>query len=412
MYNKRTLNQVDLDNKTVIVRLDLNVPMDGQEITDVSRITTSLPTLKYLIEKNCKIICLSHLGRIKSLDDKLSNKKSLLPVAKKLQEYLDNVATVKFLNQNIGDIVVSAVQNLKHKEILLLENTRYNDVNDNGELVKLESKNNPELGKFWASLADVFVNDAFGTAHRAHASNVGIASNIATNCIGFLVQSELEASQKIINVPNRPFVVILGGAKVSDKLAVIKALLDKADKILIGGGMANTFFKAKGLDVGSSSYEEDLLPIANEILSSQYANKIVLPLDQLGAQVFENVDPIWRESMEKPWVNSSCMSLDVGPKTIELFSNYLKDAKTIFWNGPLGVFEFDKFANGTNAIAKIVADLTSKGTYSVIGGGDSAAAINKLGLSNNVSFISTGGGASLTLLEGSPLPGIDCIQDQ
>lgn len=413
VYNKKTLKEVDLDNKVVIVRLDLNVPMDGKQITDEGRIVASIPTLKYLIDKNCKIICLSHLGRIKTLEDKISNKKSLEPVAEKLQKYFDGITKVKFLNKNTGDLVLSAVKELQHKEILLLENTRYNDVDDQGNLVKLESKNDENLGKFWASLADVFVNDAFGTAHRAHASNVGIASKISVSCIGFLIQSELEALQKVTNNPNRPFVVILGGAKVSDKLAVIKALMNQANKILIGGGMANTFFKAKGLDVANSKYEEDLLTVANEILSSEHAHKIVLPIDQLGATTFDNVDPILRESIDKPWPNPSCMSLDIGPRTIKLFKEHLLGAKTIFWNGPLGVFEFSKYSNGTNEIAKIVCELTTnQDMYSVIGGGDSAAAITKLNLNNQVSFISTGGGASLTLLEGHELPGIAAIQDK
>ncbi|WP_027123836.1 phosphoglycerate kinase [Mycoplasmoides pirum] len=410
-YNKKTLDQVDIQGKKVIVRLDLNVPIVDGVITDIERIVAALPTLKYLIEKNCKIICLSHLGRIKSLDDKNSNKKSLKPVSVKLQELLGDLTKVKFLDKNVGDEVIESINQLEPKEILLLENTRYNDVNDSGEVIKAESKNDPKLGLFWASLADVFVNDAFGTAHRAHASNVGIASNIQTSCIGFLIQKELDSLQKVINNPERPLVVVLGGAKVADKLGVIKNLLNIADEILIGGGMTYTFLKAKGMDLANTKYEEDLVEEAKQILASEQSKKLFLPIDLKGSKTFEDIPPIICEDINQPWPEGF-MGMDIGEKTIELYSKQLAKAKTIFWNGPVGVFEFSNFSGGTNGIAKVICDLTSKGAYTVIGGGDSASAINNLGLTNNVSFVSTGGGASLSLLEGTVLPGIECIPNK
>lgn len=408
-YNKKTLQQVDVANKTVIVRLDFNVPIENGVITDNERITAALPTLQYLVDKNCKIVCLSHLGRIKTLVDKTSGKKSLLPVSKTLQEMMPETK-IKFLKQNVGANVTQSVSELKPKEILLLENTRYNDVDDQGAVVKKESKNDPELGRFWASLGQVFINDAFGTAHRAHASNVGIAKNIGVSCVGFLIEKELNHLQKLIHNPEKPFVVVLGGAKVSDKLGVINKLLNLADNILIGGGMVNTFLKAKGYDVGSSKYEAEMLPVAKDILAKDTSNKIILAVDHLVAPEFSDVKGI-RLMVDQPWNEySSYMSLDVAKKTISLFKKYIKQAKTIFWNGPLGVFEFSNFSKATKKIAKEIVKATKKGAYSVIGGGDSAAAVNQMQISG-FSFISTGGGASLTLLEGSDLPGISCIND-
>lgn len=410
IYNKKNLEQVDVQNKTVIVRLDLNVPMKSGEITDCERIEAALPTLKYLIERNCKIVCLSHLGRIKSLDDIKSNKKSLQPVALKLQEYLNGITKVNFLNKCVGNEVIEAVNKLNFKEILLLENTRYNDVNEQGEVVKKESKNDEQLGKFWASLGDVFVNDAFGTSHRTHASNVGIAKNIQTSCIGLLIKNELNHLQKLTNNPKHPFVVVLGGAKVLDKLGVIKQLLKLADAILIGGGMATTFLKAKGIDCGKSIYEQELLDTAKEMLNGEYANKIILPVDLTGGVEFANNVPI-KWNITDPLPSSNFMLLDIGDKTIEIFKRYLLNAQTIFWNGPVGVFEFSNFAIGTKQIAEIICESTKNGSYSVIGGGDSAAAVNQLGIASGFSFISTGGGASLTFVEDSDLPGISCISE-
>lgn len=409
MIKQKTLEQTQLENKKVIVRLDLNVPIQDGKITDLERINAALPTLRYLIKQNCKIICLSHLSRIKSIDDKNSGKKSLKIVAEKLKEILASEANVMFCNESVGQTVVDAVASLNPKDILVLENTRYNDVDDNNNVVKKESKNDPELGKFWASLADVFVNDAFGTAHRAHASNVGIASNIADSCLGYLMQTELEHLQKLVNNPQRPFVVLLGGAKVSDKLGVIQQLLNVADKILIGGGMANTFFKAKGMDIGNSKYEPDLIETAKAILNSSHADKIVLPIDEHGANEFANVTPIARD-VDQPSPSANYMALDIGPKSVALFSEHLKSAKTIFWNGPVGVFEFDQFAVGTKQLGQAIASLTQQGAYTVIGGGDSAAAANQMGLADSFSFISTGGGASLTFLEGAELPGVKCVK--
>jgi len=322
--NKKTLKDIDLDNKTVIARLDLNVPMKDGTITDNKRIVACLPTLNYLLDHNDKIIVLSHLSRIKSLDDIKSNKKSLAIVANELQRLLPNYS-VKFLNTNVGNQVIEAVKQLQNKQILVLENTRYNDVNEQGEVVKKESKCDPELGKFWASLADVYVNDAFGTAHRKHASNVGIAQNIKTSAIGFLMEKELTNLSKVCVNPSKPFVAIIGGAKVSDKLKVINQLLDLADKVIIGGGMAYTFLKSQGYDVGNSLVEQEMLEEAHKILTKG-ANKIVLPVDANCANEFADQTPIYRTNQQGL---NNLMGLDTGKLTNELFANALHDAKTV-----------------------------------------------------------------------------------
>ncbi len=411
MYaNKRTLARTDVRGKRVVVRLDLNVPLENGAITDDERIAAALPTLKHLVENECRIVCLSHLGRVKSLDDRLSGKKSLRPVAERLQRMLGDAATVRFLGESAGQGVADAAAKLTPKEILLLENTRYNDVGPAGETVKAESKNDPALGGFWASLGEVFVNDAFGTAHRAHASNAGIAAKAKTSCVGFLIEKELAALRKVTHDPARPLVVVLGGAKVADKLGVIKRLLPLADRILIGGGMAYTFFKAQGKGLGATPHEPDLVGEAAEILGGPHAAKIVLPVDLRGATEFADVPPIVCGNVDGPWPEGF-IGMDIGPKTVALFRERLGGARTVFWNGPVGVFEFANFCAGTEAIAKRLAELTSEGAYTVIGGGDSAAAANKLGTAQSVSFVSTGGGASLALLEGSRLPGIEPIQN-
>lgn len=409
MYeNKKTLKDINLDNKKVVVRVDFNVPLKDGKVTNDKRIVAALETINYLLSHNCSIICLSHLSRIKSLDDINSGKKSLAPVAKRLQELLPNNKVI-FMNENIGENVKNAAANLKAGEILLLENTRYNDVNANNEVVKKESKNNPELAKEWAGLGEVFVNDAFGTAHRAHASNAGIAANIAESCIGFLVEKEIKNISKAIDNPARPYVAILGGAKVSDKLKVINNLVNKADKIIVTGGMVYTFLKAQGLEIGKSICEDEMIPTAKELMA-KYGNKLVLTCDSECAPEYADVKPTYMDHT-KPF--GELMGLDIGPKTIELFNNTLANAKTVVWNGPCGVSEFENFKAGTEAVAKTLKDITAKGCYTLIGGGDSAAAVVALGFKEtDYSFVSTGGGACLALIEGSSLVGIDKISEK
>ncbi|WP_462216986.1 phosphoglycerate kinase [Mycoplasmoides genitalium] len=408
MLNFKTLQAIDFQNKTVVLRSDFNVPIINGVISDSERILAGLDTIKFLVKKNCKIVLLSHLSRIKSLEDKLNNKKSLKPVAELLQQLLPTVK-VQFSCKNTGAEVKQKVQALAFGEILLLENTRYCDVNDKGEIVKLESKNDPELAKFWASLGEIFVNDAFGTAHRKHASNAGIAKYVAKSCIGFLMEKELKNLSYLIQSPQKPFVVVLGGAKVSDKLKVVENLLKLADNILIGGGMVNTFLKAKGKATANSLVEKELIDVAKQILDKDTHNKIVLAIDQVMGSEFKDQAGITLDVSDKIQEQyQSYMSLDVGSKTIALFESYLKTAKTIFWNGPLGVFEFTNFAKGTSKIGEIIAK--NKTAFSVIGGGDSAAAVKQMQLSDQFSFISTGGGASLALIGGEELVGISDIQ--
>jgi phosphoglycerate kinase len=408
-YSKKTLSDLNIENKTVILRADYNVPVKDGKITDDNRINATLPTLNYLIEKGCKIIILSHFSRIKSLDDINSGKKTLYPVYESLKAKLSTKTDVFFSKTNYGEDVVHTVSGLKQGQILILENTRYNDVDTNtGELVKLESKNKGDLGKFWASLADIYVNDAFGTSHRAHASNVGIASHIAESCIGLLVQEELDKLSQGLDKPEKPYVAIVGGAKVSDKLNVIKTLIKEADHVLIGGGMAYTFLKAKNINIGSSLFEEDLIETAKEIIESA-GSKLVLPVDHAVSSSFENSDPIYTTDISIP---EGMMALDIGLNSIELYKSIISKAKTIAWNGPLGVFEFSNYNKGTLEICKSIADQTHTGAYSIIGGGDSAAAAIQLGFQKDFSHISTGGGASLSYIERSPLPGIESIQDK
>lgn len=403
-YNKKkTIKDLDVNNKKVLVRVDFNVPLDdGGNITDDNRIVAALPTIKYLVENKAKIVLFSHLSRIKSEDDK--KKKSLKPIAKRLEELMKQ--KVVFVPVTEGPELEQAIAALKPGEILLVENTRFEDV-VNGEVVKRESKNDPELGKYWASLGDLFVNDAFGTAHRAHASNVGIASNISQSALGFLVEAELANLAKGIDQPNHPFVAILGGAKVSDKIGVIDNLLNKVDKILIGGGMAYTFFAAQGHGVGKSLLEEDKIADAKHYLEIG-GDKIVLPIDSANAPSFADTTPTFSDTSED--MPSDVMGLDIGPKTIELYQKELAGAKTVVWNGPMGVTEFKNFEQGTLEVGETIANL--QGAFTLIGGGDSAAAAKKLGLADKFSWISTGGGASLEYMEGKPLPGIEAIQNK
>jgi phosphoglycerate kinase len=393
---KKTVKDIELNGRKVLVRVDFNVPMDKKtrEITDDNRIVQALPTIKYIIEQGGKAILFSHLGKIKEEADKEKN--TLAPVAKRLQELLGQ--TVTFVPETRGERLESAVNALQNGEVLLFENTRFEDLDG-----KKESKNDPELGKYWASLGDVFVNDAFGTAHRAHASNVGIASNL--ECVsGFLMEKEIQFIGGAVDQPVHPYVAILGGAKVSDKIAVIENLLNKADKILVGGGMMFTFLKAKGYNIGKSLCEDDRVEFAKELMEKA-GDKLVLPTDTVAAKEFSN-DSEFRVC-DVTELNDDEMGLDVGPKTVELFAKQLEGAKTVVWNGPMGVFEMSNFANGTIGVCEAIANLENATT--IIGGGDSAAAAAQLGYADRFTHISTGGGASLEYLEGKTLPGVQAI---
>lgn len=398
MMAKKTIRDIDVKGKKVLIRVDFNVPLKNGEISDENRIVEALPTIKYVLENGGRAIVFSHLGRVKDESDKAKN--SLEVVAKRLSEHLAKKVT--FVPVTRGKELEDAVLKLKDGEILMFENTRFEDLDGNKE-----SKNNPELGKYWASLGDVFVNDAFGTAHRAAASNVGIAANINETVAGFLLEKEINFIGGTLENPQRPFVAILGGAKVSDKIEVIQNLLKIADKVIIGGGMAFTFFKAMGYEVGKSLLEEDKVELAKELL--KIANgKIELGDDVYTGKAFDpnteknvrNIDSIPQDEM----------GLDIGPRTTALFESFIKDAKTVVWNGPLGVFEFPRFSEGTKSIAQTIADIKDQAT-TIIGGGDSAAAVIQFGLQDGFSHISTGGGASLEYLEGKVLPGIQCVDD-
>ena len=393
--NKKTVKDIDLKGKKVFVRCDFNVPMDeNQNITDNTRIKAALPTIKYLLEQNCKIILASHLGRPKG---EVKPEYSLKPVAKELSKLLGK--EVIMANDVIGEDATTKAENLKEGEILLLENVRFH---------KEETDNDPEFAKKLASMAEIFVNDAFGTAHRAHASTTGIADYIP-GVSGFLIEKELKFLGNAVNNPERPFVAILGGAKVSDKIGVIDSLLDKVDTLMIGGGMAYTFFKAQGYNVGNSLCEVEKTGLALEAMekAKEKGVKLLLPIDTKIGKEFkpdtESKTVAWTE------IPDDWEGFDIGEKTIEMFKNELKTAKTVIWNGPLGLFEFDQFPIGTNEIAKTLAELDAT---TIIGGGDSAAAVEKAGLADKMTHISTGGGASLEFLEGKKLPGIECLQDK
>ena len=396
---KKTLKDIEVKDKRVLVRVDFNVPIKEGVIKDDNRIKAALPTLKYLLDNGAKVIAFSHLGRVKEEADKAS--KTLLPVSKRLAELLGK--EVKFVPETRGAELEKAVSELKSGEILMFENTRFEDVDG-----KKESKNNPELGAYWASLGEVFVNDAFGTAHRAHASNVGISENLKENtAVGYLMEKEIEFLGGAVENPKKPYIAILGGAKVSDKIAVIENLIEKADKILIGGGMMFTFLKAKGLSVGKSLLEEDKIELAKELIAKAESKgvKLVLPIDTVVAKEFSNDVEFKTVSVEA--VEDDYMGLDIGQATIELFEKELEGAKTVVWNGPMGVFEMSNYAKGTIGVCEAIANL--KDAITVIGGGDSAAAAIQLGYSEKFSHISTGGGASLEFLEGKKLPGVEAI---
>ena len=397
--SKLTVKDIILKGKKVLIRVDFNVPMNDEGvITDDNRITAAIPTIEYVINQGGRAILFSHLGRVKTEDDKAKN--SLKPVQERLQALLGK--PVKFIPHTRGKELEQAIAALKDGELLMFENTRFEDIDG-----KKESKNDPELGKYWASLGDVFVNDAFGTAHRAHASNVGIASNIKQTAAGFLLEKEIKFIGGAVDNPKRPFMAVLGGAKVSDKIEVISNLLNIADKVLIGGGMAYTFLAAQGYNVGTSLLEEDKIPLAKELLEKG-KDKLVLPVDFLFTPEFKDIKPSHVGPITS--IKEGEMSLDIGPKTVELFSSVLKDAKTVVWNGPMGVFEMENYQKGTIGVAQTLANLTD--AITIVGGGDSAAAAIQFGFETQLTHISTGGGASLEYLEGKVLPGVECISDK
>ena len=396
---KKTLADLQVAGKTVLVRVDFNVPMKEGLITDDNRIVAALDTIKYLIDKEAKIVLFSHLGKVKAAEDLRNPDRDLAPVAKRLGELLDQEVT--FCPETQGQALEDAVKAIQPGQVLLVQNTRFEDLEG-----KKESGNDPELGKYWASLGDVFVNDAFGTAHRAHASNVGIAAHL-DSAVGYLMEKEVKFLGDAVDQPERPFVAILGGAKVSDKIKVIENLLDKADKVIIGGGMAYTFFKAKGLEIGQSICEDDRLELAKELLDKA-GDKLILPIDNVVAKEFNN--DAEHKVVKSDEIPADFMGMDIGPETVELFTKTLQGAKTVVWNGPMGVFEMENFAKGTIGVCQAIAELEDATT--IVGGGDSAAAVKQLGYEDKFTHISTGGGASLTYLEGAALPGVVSIQDQ
>ena len=394
---KKTVKDIDLKDKKVLVRVDFNVPLKDGVITDDTRIKAALPTINYVLEQGGKAILFSHLGRVKTEEDKEG--KSLAPVAKRLGELLGKEVT--FVPETRGEQLEEAIRNMKDGDVVVFENTRFEDVDG-----KKESKNDTELGKYWASLGDVFVNDAFGTAHRAHASNVGIASTGIPTVAGFLMEKEIKFIGEAVEEPKRPMIAILGGAKVSDKIGVIENLIPKADKILIGGGMTYTFYEAKGIKIGNSLVEADKVELAKELIEKA-GDKLVLPIDNVCAPEFSN--DVETQVIEGD-IPDGLMALDIGPASVKLFADTLQGAKTVVWNGPMGVFEMSNFAKGTIGVCEAIANL--KGATTIIGGGDSAAAAEQLGFADKFTHISTGGGASLELLEGKELPGLAAINDK
>lgn len=395
--NKKSVKDLEVKGKRVLVRCDFNVPMDDdRNITDDRRIKSALPTIEYLKDNDAKVILMSHLGRPKG---EANPKYSLKPVADRLSELLNQDVVFAKDDNVVGKNAKKAVNNMKEGEVVLLENTRYR---------KEEEKNVDEFAKELASLGDLYVNDAFGTSHRSHASNVGV-SKYLPSAVGFLVEKEIDVMGKALENPDRPFIAILGGAKVSDKIGVIENLIDKVDTILIGGGMAYTFLKAQGNKVGKSLLEEDKIDLARELLKKAEEKnvKLVLPVDTVVAKEFKNDTEYKTVKVDE--IPSDMMGLDIGEKTVKLFGDIIKDGKTIVWNGPMGVFEMDNFAKGTFEIAKAMANSNA---ITIVGGGDSASAVEKSGLQDKMTHISTGGGASLEFLEGKVLPGIDAISNK
>jgi len=393
--NKKTIEDINVNGKRVLVRCDFNVPLDeNKNITDENRIMGALPTIKYLMENNAKVILCSHLGRPKG---EFNEKYSLKPVAKRLSELLGK--EVKIADDVIGESAKALAASVKEGEVVMIENVRYH---------KEEEKNDPEFSKELASMAEIYVNDAFGTAHRAHASTAGVADYLPAVC-GYLIQKEIEIMGKALSDPARPFVAILGGAKVSDKIGVIENLLEKVDYLIIGGGMAYTFLKAKGYEIGTSICENEKLELATKLMETAKAKgvELLLPLENVVAKEF-NADAEMKV-VPSDAIPADYMGMDIGPKSVELFSSVIKKAKTVIWNGPMGVFEFPRFAEGTKAVAKALAESDA---ITIIGGGDSAAAVEQLGFGSKMTHISTGGGASLEFLEGIELPGIAALNDK
>ncbi|MBW4863843.1 MAG: phosphoglycerate kinase [Paeniclostridium sp.] len=397
MLNKKTIEDINVCGKRVLVRCDFNVPLKDGVITDENRLNGAMPTIKYLVDKGAKVILCSHLGKPKG---EAKPELSLAPVAKRLSEMLGKEVVFAADENVVGENAKAAVAKMENGDVVLLENTRYR---------KEETKNEENFSKELASLAEIFVNDAFGTAHRAHCSTVGAGEFLAERACGYLIQKELKFLGEAVANPVRPFTAILGGAKVSDKIAVINELLEKVDNLIIGGGMAYTFLKAQGYEIGTSLVEEDKVEYAKEMMEKAKAKgvKLLLPIDNAVADKFADVKPVITEDANIP---SGYMGLDIGPKTIEEYVNTVNASKTIVWNGPMGVFEFENFANGTLAVAKAMAQLTD--ATNVIGGGDSAAAVNQLGFGDKMTHVSTGGGASLEFLEGKELPGIVALDNK
>ena len=399
-----SVDAVDVANKTVVVRVDFNVPLKDGKIIDPNRINAARKTIDYLISNNCKIILLSHLSRIKTLDDIKSNKKSLLPVCNYLKTIYGD-KNVFFATDGFSPVIIDFIKNtMKPQQIMLFENTRYNDFDlVTNQLVKKESKCDHKLAKQWASLCDVFVNDAFGTIHRCHASNYGIIKNCKKWCIGFLVKHELENILKFNENAPKPIVSIVGGSKISDKVILLNKLMAISDYVLIGGGMSFLFLKALGFDIGKSIYESEMLEIAKEIYN-KHKNKIILPIDVIATTEFADIKGN-EITIGQPMNN--LMGLDIGPKTTKIFVDKIKNAKTIFWNGPSGVFEFNHYQKSTKEIAEAICFATKNGAFSLIGGGDTAFAATKFCDKSKFSFVSTGGGATLAIIQGSDLPGLN-----
>ncbi len=391
---KKTIKDLNIDNKKVIIRCDFNVPLKDGKITDDTRIVKSLPTIKYSIEHNAKIILMSHLGRVKTEEDKTKNDLSV--VATRLSELLDR--NVTFINSTRGEELENAISNMQDGDIILMQNTRYEDLNG-----KKESGCDMELAKYWASLGDIFVNDAFGTLHRAHASNVGISTYLPS-CVGLLVEKELSALSYLFD-PDKPFMIILGGAKVSDKIGLIENLLPKCDKILIGGGMAFTFLKAEGYNIGKSLLDEESVEFCKKILKEN-ENKIILPVDVICNNEYLDTTGKVKDITE---LTNDDMGLDIGPNTVNIFKNNLASAKTVMWNGPLGVYEFTNYVKGTNEVLTYLTEINAK---TVIGGGDIVAATSACNVTDKLYHISTGGGATLEYLEGKELPGLKNIEEK
>ena len=391
---KKTVKDFNIENKKVIIRCDFNVPVKEGKITDDTRIVKSLPTIKYCLEHNAKIILMSHLGRVKTEEDKTKNDLSV--VATRLSELLDK--NVTFVNSTRGEELEQATSNMKDGDIVLMQNTRYEDLDG-----KKESGCDMELAKYWASLGDIFINDAFGTLHRAHASNVGISTYLPS-CVGLLVEKELNALSYLFN-PDRPFMIILGGAKVSDKIGLIENLLPKCNKILIGGGMAFTFLKAEGYNIGNSLLDEESLDFCKKILKEN-EDKIILPVDVVCNDEYVDTEGTVKDITE---LTDSEMGLDIGPNTVNIFKNNLSTAKTVMWNGPLGVYEFKNYVKGTNDVLTYLTEINAK---TVLGGGDIVAAASSCNVTDKLYHISTGGGATLEYLEGKELPGLKNIPEK